>query len=113
MELEHYVCLFDESYNNIVKKGQMDMHIWYLDTSLNTVKTRYYNSQVMGKAAAKNVLKTFKECVNGMDQDKVTSSVSGWHKCEYIIFNFFEWGENGSGTKSPCFTWFLRASYNT
>ena len=27
IELEHYVCLFDESYNNIVKKGQMDMHI--------------------------------------------------------------------------------------
>ena len=27
MELEHYVCLFDESYSNIVKKGQMDMHI--------------------------------------------------------------------------------------
>ena len=21
MELEHYVCLFDESYNNIVKKA--------------------------------------------------------------------------------------------
>ena len=27
MELEHYVCLFDEYYNNILKKGQMDMHI--------------------------------------------------------------------------------------
>ena len=71
MELEHYVCLFDESYNNIVKKGQRDMHMRYWDTSLNTVKTRYYNSQFMGKAAAKDVLKTFKECVNGMDEDKL------------------------------------------
>ena len=32
---------------------------------------RYYNSQFMGKAAAKDVLKTFKECVNGMDEDKL------------------------------------------
>ena len=71
MELEHYVCLFDESYNNIVKKGQRDMHMRYWDTSLNTVKTRYYNSQFMGKATAKDVLKTFKECVNGMDEDKL------------------------------------------
>ena len=71
MELEHYVCLFDESYNNIVEKGQMDMPIRYWDTSLNTVKTSYYNSQFMGKAAAKDVLKTFKECVNGMDEDKL------------------------------------------
>ena len=40
------------------KKGQMDMHIQYWDTSLNTVKTRCYNSQFIGKAAAKDVLKT-------------------------------------------------------
>ena len=70
MELEHD-SLFDESYNNIVKKGQMDMYIRYWNTSLNTVQTRYYNSQFMGKAAAKDVFKTFKECVNGMDEDKL------------------------------------------
>ena len=47
------------------------MHIRYWDTSLYTFKTRYYNSQFKGKAAAKDVLKTFKECVNGMDEDKL------------------------------------------
>ena len=47
------------------------MHILYWDTSLYTFKTRYYNSQFKGKAAAKDVLKTFKECVNGMDEDKL------------------------------------------
>ena len=47
------------------------MHIRYWDTSLYTFKTRYYNSQFMGKAAAKDVLKTFKECVNVMDEDKL------------------------------------------
>ena len=47
------------------------MHIRYWDTSLYTFKTSYYNSQFMGKAAAKDVLKTFKECVNGMDEDEL------------------------------------------
>ena len=47
------------------------MHKRYWDTSLNAVKTRYYYSQFMGKEAAKDVLKTFKEFVNGMDEDKL------------------------------------------
>ena len=71
MELEHYVRLFDESYTNIVRKGQMDMHIKCWDTSLNIVKMGYCNSHFKGEAAAKDVLKTFKECVNGMDEDKL------------------------------------------
>ena len=71
MELEHYVRLFDESYTNIVKNGQMDMHIKCWDTSLNIVKMGYCNSHFKGEAAAKDVLKTFKECVNGMDEDKL------------------------------------------
>ena len=40
------------------------MHIRYWDTSLNTVKTRYYSSQFMWKVAAKDVPKTFKENVS-------------------------------------------------
>ena len=77
MELEHYFCLFDEPYNNIVKKGQMDMHIQYWDKSLNTVKARYYNSQFLGKSAAKDVLKTYKECVNSIDEDKLLQDEQG------------------------------------
>ena len=77
MELEHYFCLFDEPYNNIVKKEQMDMHIQYWDQSLNTVQTRYYNSQFLGKSAAKDVLKTYKECVNSMDEDKLLQDEQG------------------------------------
>ena len=47
------------------------MHIKYWDTSLNIVQTVYCNSYFKGEAAAKDVFKTFKECFNGMDEDKL------------------------------------------
>ena len=90
VELKHYVCLFDESYNKVVKKGQMDMHIRYWETSLSAVKTRYYNSQFMGKAAAKDVLKTFKECVNGMDEDKLLQVSMDSPNVNTSLLTFFE-----------------------
>ena len=55
----------------------MDMHIPYWDKSLNTVKTRYNNSQFLEKSAAKDVLKTYKECVNSMDEDKLLQDEQG------------------------------------
>ena len=29
MELEHFVALFDESYNKVEKQGQIDLHIQF------------------------------------------------------------------------------------
>ena len=71
MELEHCVCLFDEPYNNIVKKMRDGHACTVLGYITKYSYYRYYNSQFMGKAAAKDVLKTFKECFNGMDKDKL------------------------------------------
>ena len=42
----YYVALFDESFNYVTKKNQMDMHIRFWDDSNNKVATRYYNSNV-------------------------------------------------------------------
>ena len=28
-EVEHFVCLFDESHNHVIKEGQMDLYIWF------------------------------------------------------------------------------------
>ena len=44
-EVEHFVCLFDESHNHVIKKGQMDLHVRFWDSTTNSVKTRYFNSQ--------------------------------------------------------------------
>ena len=59
-ELDHVVCQFDESHNDVMKKGQMDFHVRYWDSVTNTVITRYYSSEFLGKAASKDVLEKFK-----------------------------------------------------
>ena len=48
----YHVCSFDECYNDVIKKGQTDMHTRFWDNSTNLVSTRYFNSEFLGKAAA-------------------------------------------------------------
>ena len=38
----YYVCSFDECFNDVIKKGQMDMHTRFRDNSTNVVSTRLY-----------------------------------------------------------------------
>ena len=68
---------------------------------------------VYGKAAAKDVLKIFKECVSGIDEGKLLKVSMDSPNVNTSFLTSLNKGENGSGTKSPCFTWFLWASYNT
>ena len=48
-EVEHFVWLFDESHNYVIKKGQMDLHIRFWDLTTNSVKRRHFNSQFVGR----------------------------------------------------------------
>ena len=59
-EVEHFVFLLDESHNQVIKKDQMDLHVRFWDSTTNSVKTRYFNSHFLGKAAAADILKSFK-----------------------------------------------------
>ena len=59
-EVKHFVSLFDRSHNHVIKKSQMDLHVWFWDSTTNSVKARYFNSQFLGKAAAADILKSFK-----------------------------------------------------
>ena len=67
MEVDNVVSQFDELYNDVLKKDQMDLHVRYLDS----ITTRDYISQFLGKAASKNVLEKFKQCMSGIDRDKL------------------------------------------
>ena len=66
-ELDNFVSLFDESYNKIVKKGQMDLHIRFCNEKSNAV----YTSEFIGKAAAPDILKMFKSCMTGLNDEKM------------------------------------------
>ena len=69
-EVEHFVGFFDEYRNHVITKGQMDLHVWFWDSTTNSVKRRYFNSQFLGKAATTDIL-SFKSCMNGLDKEKL------------------------------------------
>ena len=69
-EVPYYATLFDESYNKISKKGQMDLHAHFWDDTDNKVKTSYWNSEFLGKASA-DVFSKFNDCLSSLDRSKI------------------------------------------
>ena len=64
------VTSFDESFNKVIKKGQMDVLVRFWNTKDNKVNTRYVNSVFMGKAAATDVLEKFEAASDVLMKDK-------------------------------------------
>ena len=66
-----FIAIFDESYNKISKRGQMDLHVRFWDIENNCVATRYFNSKFLGKAAAQDIYEKFNECISELDENKL------------------------------------------
>ena len=69
--LDCFVAMFDESYNKISKRGQMDLHVRLWDSKNNCVATRYFNSKFLRKVAAQDIYKKFNECISELDENKL------------------------------------------
>ena len=69
-EVPFYSLSFDESYNNALKKGQMDLHVRYWENTKNIVVTRYLDSSFMGKSSAQDVYTHFKSCAQSLEDAK-------------------------------------------
>ena len=69
-EVPFYSLSFDESYNNALKKGQMDLHVRYWEDTKNIVVTRYLDSSFMGKSSAQDVYTHFKLCAKSLEDAK-------------------------------------------
>ena len=69
-EVPFYSLSFDESYNNALKKGQMDLHVRYWEDAKNIVVTRYLDSSFMGKSSAQDVYTHFKSCAKSLEDAK-------------------------------------------
>ena len=52
---EHFVVLFDESYNQKLNKGQMDIMIRFFDEQDGKMCTRYLKSEFLDKAATDDI----------------------------------------------------------
>ena len=60
-ETPDIVIFLDESYNNVIKRAQMDVLIRLWDSNVNKVSTRYVNSEFLGKSSAVDVLQKFED----------------------------------------------------
>ena len=60
-----YSLSFDESYNRIMKKGQMDLLIRFWDSAKDRVQTRYLDSSCLGKASANDIYEKFTSAAKG------------------------------------------------
>ena len=54
--VKYYTLLFDESWNQINQKKQMDMIVRFWDSESNKGTERYFNSEFMGHATAAAML---------------------------------------------------------
>ena len=62
---------FDESFNKVSKKGQMDVNLRYWDNKKFEVTTRYFISSFLGHAAADDILSAFLKSVDGLNLRKL------------------------------------------
>ena len=67
---------FDESYNLVLKKSQIDLLIRYWDERADMVSTRYYDSTCLGKAAATDVFENFNDVAKNLEETKFLQVMS-------------------------------------
>ena len=61
---------FDESYDNVFKQGQIDLHVRYWNSEKERADVHYLKGSFMGKSAAVDVLERFNSCVKSIEKIK-------------------------------------------
>ena len=64
LQPDHIVACFDESQNEFVQKGQMDIYIHYCDVNKSQAAIRYFDSSFLGHATAKKLQSSFTSLMN-------------------------------------------------
>ena len=57
----YLIISFDESYNNVIKRSQMDVLVCFRGSNVNKLSTQYVNSEFLGKSSAIDVLQKFED----------------------------------------------------
>jgi hypothetical protein len=66
-----YTVIFDEAFNKISQKGQMDIILRFYNIEEDTVCTKYYNSVFLGRARATDIFESFKLGLKSLHLDKM------------------------------------------
>ena len=66
----YVVTSFDDSYSNVIERGQMDVLVRFWDSNVNKVSTRYVNIEFLGKSSAGDVLQKFEDAYFELPKQK-------------------------------------------
>jgi hypothetical protein len=66
-----FVVLFDESLNQVVQRGQMDVVVRYFDDKTSSCRTQYLTSTFLGRARAEDLLLKFTQALRGLPQANI------------------------------------------
>ena len=64
LQSDHIVVCFDESLNEVVQKGQMDLYVCHWDANKSQAATRYFDSSFFGHVTANNLQSSFTSLLN-------------------------------------------------
>ena len=70
-DIEYFVALFDESFNYVAKKNEMDFHIRFWDSNKGIVARRYYSLEFLGKSSANGICSHFECCFDPLEKEKL------------------------------------------
>ena len=93
-ETPYFVALFDETYNAVSKNGHMDLHVKFWGSSENLVKTRYWNSEFLGKAAAKDLYEKFNQGLFVLKKQKKIQISSDGQDVNYAFLDIVNKNRN-------------------
>ena len=71
LQSDNIVACFDESLNEIVQKGQMDLCVRYWDVNKSRAATRYFDSLFLGHATANDLQSSFTSLLNDQILSKI------------------------------------------
>ena len=66
-----YSISFDEAYNRVTKREQLDLAVRYWDSKLMSPVTRYIGSEFLGHSTADNLLSAFNKATAQLDEEKI------------------------------------------
>ena len=75
-EGKYYSLSFDESYNRIMKKGQMDLLIRFRDSAQDRVQTRYFDRSFLRKASANDIYEKFTSAAKVLNPTRFFTSIT-------------------------------------
>ena len=71
LQSDNIVACFDESVNEVVQKGQMDLCLRYWDVNKSRAATRYFDSSFLGHATANDLQSSFTSLLNDQILSKI------------------------------------------